>query len=325
MGIDAIEGQPSAEEIRQLETERIFLEVPPELRRAIFSTWSDIVTGKGVEQEAPATAAEFAARMNTLVDSELEGHLEVLARQQGKELPSLPELRAESAPAEQLDFLRQLTARINAVQNGNNAGITPRLSRELCGMDCSMSTWAMRHELAKTDLKFEWGAPTGHSIGMITLSNGETYYADGQGGFVEKVEVESRPIADDVKVFEIKNWQEVQSRHPNFFPRYVFSSPNMGVVLTLGNLNSMLYEQRLEKVTDAEKTQYGEDARIVEQLQPYAASYQERLRPLASGKKDDAGRDITPPNELSAGLFPAIEKMYASKEFSEDTERLRGK
>lgn len=315
----------SLENEKSFKLEQDFSKVSPELRQAIFSTWSDLIAGSGAEQATPATSAEFAAKMNALVDNELEGHLETLARQQGKELRPLPELRAESTPEEQLDFLRQLTARINAVWNENNAGITPRLSRELNGMDCSMSTWVMRHELAKTGLKFEWGAPTGHSIGMVTLSNGETYYADGQGGFVEQVEVESRPIAGDVKVLEIKNWQEIQSRHQTFFPRYVFSSPDMGIVLTLGNLNSMLYEQHLEKVTDAEKIQYSEDARIVEQLQPYAQGYQERLRPLASGKKDDAGRDISPPNELSARLFPAIEKMYESPEFTEDTERLRRK
>ncbi len=302
--------------------------ISPELRRTFFAAWSEVVSGREPDGEPPVSNKELHKKLIELIDRELEGHLALLAKQQNKELPPLIELRAEATPAEQLSYVQQVTARVHAVQNGNNACITPRLSRELNGMDCSMSTWAMRHELTqpsaqRAGITFAWGAPTGHSVGIVTLSDGETFYADGQGGFVEKIDVGVRQISDESKVFDIQNWEEIQSRHSAFFPRYVFSGQTIGVAATIGNVDSMLYKQYLGPITDDVRKKYGEDALIVEQLQPYARATQEKLRAVASHKNDADGNEISPLNEVLDMIRPENERMHASEEYRVDTERLR--
>ncbi|MDO8598638.1 MAG: hypothetical protein Q7S02_00855, partial [bacterium] len=248
---------------------------------------------------------------------------ELLARQQGKELPALPDIQSEASPEEQLTFVRALTERIHAVQNRNNACITPRLSREFNGMDCSMSTWVMQHELAKAGVAFEWGSPVGHAVGIVTLRNGDRYYADGQGGFVERVTVDELPLPEGGKVLEIGNWREIQERRPSFFPRYVFVMPNGDVQSTIGNMDSMLYKQHLGPISEAQRRMRSEeDVRIVEQLQPYARKLQDMLRPYATGERDQDGYEVSPLNQILESVFPASDAMYRRREFLADESRM---
>lgn len=295
----------------------------PDLRHAFLRTWSEVVSGEVADDRVVGDSGSFIGTLRRLVETELNGHLELLAQQQGKELPVLPDIQSEASPEEQLTFVRALTERIHAVQNGNNACITPRLSRELNGMDCSMSTWVMQYELAKTDIHFEWGLPVGHAVGIVTLRNGDRYYADGQGGFVERVVVEELPLPDGGKVLEIGNWREIQERRPSFFPRYVFVMPNGDVQSTIGNMDSMLYKQHLGSITEAQRrVRSEEDVRIVEQLQPYARKLQDMLRPYAPGERDQDGYEVSPLNQILESVFPASDAMYRRREFLADESRM---
>lgn len=297
--------------------------VPVEIQRSIFRVWSEVVSGRSFEGDLPTSPEQLTTTLRGMVDGELDGHLELLAQRQGKELPPLPELRDGASPEEQLAFVRVLTERIYAVQNENNACFTPRLSRDLNGMDCSMSTWVMQYELAKTDIQFEWGSPVGHAIGIVTLRNGERYYADGQGGFVEHIDTVERALPSGGLVIEIANWQEIQEQRPSFFPRYVFVMPNGDVESTIANVDSMLYKQHLGSITDAQRQELGqENARIVEQLQPYALSVQDALRPFATGERDGDGHEVSPLNRILEAVFPASDAMYQRPEFHADESRM---
>ncbi|MDO8622099.1 MAG: hypothetical protein Q7R80_02615 [bacterium] len=295
----------------------------PELRHAFLSTWSEVISGKVPDARVVEASGSFIGTVRHLFQAELDGHLENLAAQQGIELPPLPSLPPEATAEAQLDFVRALTTRIHVAQNGNNACFTPRLSRELNGMDCSMSTWVMQHELRKVGIEVTWGSPVGHAIGIVTLRNGEQYYADGQGGFVERISAEARPLPDGGSVLDITNWRDIQGRRPSFFPRYVFVTPDGDVAATVANIDSMLYKQHLEPITEAQRQERGaEDVRIVEQLQPYAQRVQDALRPYATDERDHEGNELSPLNRVLEVVFPAANAVYQRPEFIEDESRM---
>jgi hypothetical protein len=287
-----------------------------EQKRTFWNSWNVAVTGKEVQVEPPKSKSELIRNLGTTVDTQLEGHLAYLAEKQGKTLTPLPELTPESSADDQLRFLQTLTANINAVQNRTMAGITPHLSKELSGMDCSMSTWTMQHEAKKAGLNFAWGSPVGHAVGIVTLKDGQRYYADGQGGFVEKVDVEEVPLLHGGKILTIKNHAEIQDKHKNFFPKHVFSSDNAGVAATMTNIDSMLYKQYLGDITEDIRNQYGEDAVIVEQLQPFARAYQEQVAQL------DPKAEKKVLNQMSDSLFPNVNDFRNSSQAKEEETRL---
>lgn len=231
----------------------------------------------------------------------------------------MPTLTSDSSADEQLQFLRLLTANIHAVQNRVMGGITPNLSRELNGMDCSMSTWVMQHETKKAGLQFAWGSQVGHAVGIITLKDGKTYYADGQGGFVEEIEYSEVPLLHGGKIITIKNHEDIQKRHRNFFPKHVFSCEYGGVTATLTNIDSMIYKQYIGDITDEVRKQYGEDALIVEQLQPFAKEFQSTV----DAYDGEENKQIL--NHLLDELFPSAASFRASEQAIEDTNRLNEK
>lgn len=295
----------------------------PKLKEGFVKSWAKAVSGTESDAVLPESGAEFIARLEQTIDSSLEGHLDVLAKQQSKELLPLPSLAPEAGADEQLAVLTALTQRIHAVQNGENAGITPRISKDLNGMDCSMSTWIMKHELEKTNIKFAWGMPVGHAVGIIQLADNKLYYADGQNGFVEEIDTDIRQLPQGGHVVEIKNYQEIEGRRPPFFPRYVFVFKNGGVASTINNLDSMLYKQHIGELSDAQKRDYGPDAKIVEQLQPYAIEYQAAMKKFAAGTTVDNKDETSPINLISEKLFLAEGQSHNSPEAQEDTARLK--
>lgn len=294
----------------------------PEFKQAFLEAWSKAVAGKSTETSTGGSEADYINALKKVTDNELEDHLVNLAKQQGKTLTILPEGTDLTSPAGQLACLENLTRNINAVQNANNACITPRLSRELNGMDCSMSTWTMLHELKKAGINAEFGAPVGHAVGIVTIG-GERYYADGQKGFVVKIDSEDVPISEDSRIVKIKNADELftqlKTRGEVFFPNAVFVSEKGGVAATMTNLDSMLYKQYTGEITDEVRQEYGPDIRYVEQLAPYAREYQGALRDFQI-----SGTDKSPVNEMIDTLTPDISTFRKSPEAKADQARLNG-
>ena len=294
----------------------------PEFKQAFYESWVQAVSSKESKEDFIGSNSEFIDSLERELEQSLEGHLEYLARQQNKELSPLPQLSQEATAQEQLEYMQILVGNIYAVQNGNSAGITPKISKELNGMDCSMSTWTMKHELAKTNIKFAWGMPVEHAVGIVKLADEKLYYADGQNGFIEQVEADIKELPEGGRILQIKNYKEIGDRRKPFFPEFVFVFKNGGVASTMSNIDSMLYKQYVGEISEKQKQVYSpEDIRIVEQLQPYAMRYQDVMKKIES---ESIREGKSPVNKAIEVLCPEVHQSYDSEQARADSERLRG-
>jgi hypothetical protein len=221
-------------------------------RVQLIDGWCGAISGDENRDEVTGKSAnELVGIMREQLFDELRkeesdfgmSHLEILAEKQRVKLEDYPEVDVSSSVEDKLRFVKVLAENINKVQNRNSLGITPKISRELNCMDCSMSTWVMIHEANKKGIDIEFGAPLGHAIGIASLGK-DKYYADGQKGFVEKIDTEEILLPNGSKLLKIVNHEEIQDRQREgeFFPEFVFVDKDGGVSATMTNIDSMLFK-----------------------------------------------------------------------------------
>lgn len=288
------------------------------LNDILLKSWTRVVSGNSFLGDIPSSNPEFVFTMRQIVDKELVGILDYLAQKQDVQLETLDRVDQDSSPDDQLKFIRVLTANINKVQNNQYGAITPRISRDLSGLDCSMSTWVMQHEINKTGLNFRWGAPIGHAVGILNLSNTDIYYADGQNGFVEKIKITENPIGNGAIVLTINNCEEIQERQPRFFPKYVLTGPNIDIASTMTNIDSMIYKQHIGVIPET-IVKLGKATDVITQMQPYAIEFQQAISPL------DKNNNKTLINGVIDELFPELEKFRSLPEVKMDKKRLNNR
>ena len=289
------------------------------LNDILLKSWTRVVSGNSLLDDIPSSNPEFVFTMRQIVDKELEGILDYLAQRQDVQLETLDSVDQDSSPDDQLKFIRVLTANIHKVQNNQHGAITPRISRDLNGLDCSMSTWVMQHEIKKVGLNFRWGAPIGHAVGILNLSSADIYYADGQNGFVEKIEVTENSIGNGAIVLTINNYKEIQERQPRFFPKYVLTGPNVDVGSTMTNIDSMIYKQYLGEITQEMEKKLGKDVEVIIQMQPYAIEFQEEM----SHFSNDVNK--TAINNLMDEMFPELKQFREMSLVKADEKRMNNR
>lgn len=169
------------------------------------------------------------------------------------------EISKEKDPAKiaqlQTELIFQYIGIISRVQNGGDKGFTPEVAKEVQGMDCSLSVWALKEKLESSGVKnisFEFGNPPGHMVGIVGVADGRKLYVDAQNGIVEEVELEN--VADEnnpeaKSIFEIKSKKRIIGHLPNegettrtkrdgsdYVARYI-GVDESGLALTLGNMH----------------------------------------------------------------------------------------
>lgn len=286
----------------------------------ITETCVRYITGNTAVVSEPLRGQDYLKYLHEQIKGQLIGHINFLAAQQGTQCKEVPHLEPNATAEQELAYIRAVVNNIFLVQGKNNAGITPYLSRQVGGMDCSMCTWVLQHELTKANIQCEWVAPIGHAAGLITLKNGETFYADGQNGFVEKVEVQVVEQTYKLRVLKVINSRNIQESRGEFFPEYLFIHEHGGVLVMLSNMNSMLYSQYTDELTEEIKEQLGEeDSKIVKQLLPYARDFKNKL-----GPKDIQvlQSDKTPINMIINALAPEMKDLRRSEPYVLEQDRL---
>lgn len=325
---------------------KIVKEIEPNERASLLDAFRGAISGKvdtslTIENEQTNLVEQMReAVIKTFNENEIENegktHLQMLAEKQGKQLKELPTLEDARTPDQELEFLKVLVGNINSVCGINDQrdissslGITPNMSLELNCMDCSMSTWVLVHEAKRKNIDIKFGSPIGHAVGIVKLSDGRTFYADGQKGFVEKIKVTEHELGKS-KIIEIENYRDIQERmldknnEKEFFPQYVFIDALGGVSATMSNLHSMLYEQYTGELTDEVILKYiGEENTLagsgllteevrrkvetiraeIGSMQPFAREFQKRTKDI------DKDRMLDIKDEL---LFPDADKFRDS-------------
>ncbi len=324
---------------------------------SLLNAFTHAISGKENVSETPETnPKDLVGKMREIVfrtfeenETENQGktHLQMLAEKQDKQLKDLPDLplvAEERTAKDELDFLTVLVSNIHEVQNGSSLGITPNMSLELNCMDCSMSTWVLVHEAKKKNINIEFGSPIGHAIGIVTLSDGRTFYADGQKGFVEEIKVTEREVGTS-KVLEIENYREIQDRmvdnkgEKEFFPQYVFVDSQGGVSATMSNLDSMLYKQFTGEITDEIRKKYNPGyIREVEVLKPFAIDFQKDAQSIGQNKVESTmlseSVNLTPEDEIKfkkmrmeeikITISQDLTTFRECEEYKADSKRLNG-
>ena len=149
----------------------------------------------------------------------------------------------------QIELIYQYIGIISRVQNGGQEGFTPALAKEVKGLDCSLSTWALKEKLQNSGIKmpFKFGGPNGHVNCVITLADGRDVLVDAQNGYVEAVEL--KEVDKTHSVFEIESSKRIAGHLPNeeevtrtrkdgsdYVPKYLSISED-GIPMTLGNMH----------------------------------------------------------------------------------------
>jgi len=134
------------------------------------------------------------------------------------------QIKTETEPKKradlQIEFIFQNITLISRVQNGGYFGFTPALAREKSGLDCSLSAWALKEKLlGLPDIKYEFGFPDGHTVGIITIADGRRLYVDAQNGFVAEIEIEE--VHDEehpntaYPIYKISRYARMSGNIPN--------------------------------------------------------------------------------------------------------------
>lgn len=161
----------------------------------------------------------------------------------------------------QIELIYQYIGIISRVQNGGDKGFTPALAKEFQGLDCSLSTWALKEKLQNSKvphISFEFGYPPEHAVALITLADGRRIYTDAQDGFVEEPNLEQEQVSDPQNtdtaypIFEITSSKRILGHLPDggevthtrpeggeFHHKY-FGARKDGLLHTLGNMHMLL-------------------------------------------------------------------------------------
>ncbi len=319
-------------------------------RVSLLNAFTVAISGKENGGTAPENEPEkLVEQMRDIVFETFENnekqtgktHLEVLAEKQGKKLEALPTLGLERTSDDELSYLKVLVRNIHEVQNEKSSlGITPNMSLELNCMDCSMSTWTMIHEAKKVGLNVEFGSPIGHAIGIVTTGDGRTFYADGQKGFVEEINIGEETLVNGSKIIEIVNYRDIQDRQVDrrgekeFFPQFVFVDSQGGVSATMSNLDSMLYKQHTGNITDEERKKYDSGyIEEVETLQPYAKQFKKDVAVIGNNEVYEGEELVIDVllreprermEEIKKALSPDLDQFRKSEQYKKDQDRKSG-
>lgn len=192
-------------------------------------------------------AEELADELKTVDRQSLQAEAERLTAQISE--ASDPTQKADL----QVQLIFQYITLISRVQNGGDKGFIPSLAKEVRGFDCSLSVWSLKDHLANLpDIKFSFGYPSGHAVGIVDIADGRKLYVDAQNGFVSEVEIEERfdenAGGTAYPIYEVINSRRLSGNTPNegnisltrpdgsdYLPKY-FGIREDGVLHTIGNM-----------------------------------------------------------------------------------------
>jgi hypothetical protein len=158
----------------------------------------------------------------------------------------------------QTELIYQYIGIISRVQNGGDKGFIPSVAKEVEGMDCSFSAWALKEKLQSAgvqNMQFEFGYLPGHSVGVIKVADSRRLYVDAQNGFVQEIELEqvTDPNNPDTAypIFEVKTSKRIAGHLPNegevtrtcsegsdYVPKYLGVRED-GLLHSLGNMHML--------------------------------------------------------------------------------------
>lgn len=242
-------------------------EIPANLLKPANAALEAIV---GSEVGAESSVEALKQQLEDSILKGVEGLPELLANQLGTVNADLlnedaqrllKEIEKESDPdklsALQVELIFRYIAITGRVQNGGDKGFLPTVTKEVQGMDCSLSVWALKQKLQNVkELKFAFGYPVEHAVGIIEIADGRTLYVDAQNGFVEEVqlqEVQDPNTPDTVyRIFEVKEKKTLSGHLPkegevtmtrpegnDYVPKYLGIQKD-GLLHTLGNMHMLL-------------------------------------------------------------------------------------
>jgi len=244
-------------------------ELTPEEARQLAGVAIEAVSGKKLEGELTTENIEEKIE-NSILDG-VRGLPESLAEKlntvdasvlNGKAAELLSQISQEQNPQRlaelQTELIYQYIGVISRVQNGGDKGFVPSVAKEVDGLDCSLSAWALKEKLQSagiTNMSFEFGYPPGHAVGVIKVADGRRLYVDAQNGFVEEVELGqvTDPNNPDTAypIFEVRASKRIAGHLPNegevtrarqegsdYVPQYLGVRKD-GLLHTLGNMHML--------------------------------------------------------------------------------------
>lgn len=178
----------------------------------------------------------------------------------------LSKIKQEQDPKKQAELQTQLIYQyigiISSVQNGGDKGFIPSVAKEVDGLDCSLSAWALKEKLQSAEVPnmyFEFGYLLNHAVAVIKVADDRSLYVDAQNGFVQEVELEEVKDKDNqdtaYPIFEITKSNRIKGYLPgypddiettrarpegsDYVPQYLGVRED-GLLHTLGNMHMLI-------------------------------------------------------------------------------------
>src|SRR3989344_4516335 len=196
-------------------------------------------------QGAEITPENFRATLEQSIVERVRGLPERLAEKVGtidlddhkkRVEATLEQIRQETSNERlaelQVELISHIISLISKVQNGGDKGFIPSVAEEVEGLDCSLSAWALKEKLAEANLanlKFEFGYPPNHAVGIITDAKGRRLYVDAQNALISEVKLQE--VHDDsvpntaYRIYEIISSNMIFSDVPqggsDYMPTYL--------------------------------------------------------------------------------------------------------
>lgn len=153
----------------------------------------------------------------------------------------------------QVELISHFISLISKVQNGGDKGFIPSVAEEVEGLDCSLGAWALKQKLSEANsanLKFEFGYPPNHAVGIITDATGRRLYVDAQNALISEVQLQE--VHDDsvpntaYPIYEIISSNMIFSDVPqggsDYVPKYLGIRED-GTLHTLGNYHMLVNKE----------------------------------------------------------------------------------
>ncbi len=250
-------------------------ELTPEEFRRFSKTTIETIVGGEFSGELEGNETEIKAAIEQAILDSIKGLPEELAKKLGTVDPAplkeragqlLSEIQQESDPQKraglQKELIFQHIALISRVQNGGDKGFIPSVAREVDGLDCSLSAWALKEKLASAgvpDLQYEFGYPSGHAVGIVSIADGRKLYVDAQNGFVSEIEVQQ--VQDEANpdtaypIYEVTKSSRLSGNIPgegevalarpdgsDYLPKYL-GIQESGLLHSIGNLHMLVSKE----------------------------------------------------------------------------------
>jgi hypothetical protein len=195
---------------------------------------------------------ELAERLGTVDIQTLKARAETLITEMANEE------NATEKSQKQIELIYQYIILISQVQGSASKGITPALAREVGEMECSLGSWSLKeklHSAGINDYEFEFGYPSDHAVGIITVADGRKLYVDAQNGYIAEIELDETEHAEKgntaYPIFEITDAKSLSHQLPDGsecvvarqngraqVPRYLGIRKD-GTLHTVGNMHMM--------------------------------------------------------------------------------------